>query len=172
MIRAGHLRSALVKIRPLSDADRAWASSVLTERWGSPDIVTRGRVHRADRLPGFIALVGGEPLGLITYCISGPECEIISLDSLAEGRGIGTALLRAVEDEARRSGVRRLWLVTTNDNRRAISFYGKRGFRFAAVHAGAVRESRRLKPSIPETGMDGIPIRDEMEMEMILRETE
>lgn len=172
MIQAGRLKPAPAKIRPLSYADRAWASNVLTGRWGSPDIVTRGRVHRADLLPGFIALAGGEPLGLITYCISGPECEIISLDSLAEGRGIGTALLRAVEGEARRSGVRRLWLVTTNDNRRAVSFYGKRGFRVAAVHAGAVWESRRLKPSIPETGMDGVPIRDEMEMDMILRETE
>jgi hypothetical protein len=33
-----------------------------------------------------------------------------------------------------------------------------------AVHAGAIAESRRLKPSISEVGMHGIPIRDEVEL--------
>lgn len=158
----------MIEIAAVTEADRPWASRLLAGRWGSPDIVSRGRVHRADRLPGFVARLGGEPMGLITYCLSGSECEIISLDSLAEGRGIGTALMKAAEGQARLSGVRRLWLVTTNDNWRAVEFYRKRGFRVAAVRAGAVERSRELKPSIPETGMDGIPIRDEIEMQMIL----
>lgn len=39
------------------------------------------------------------------------------------GRGIGTALLKAVEAEARAGGFQRLWLVTTNYNQRAVEFY-------------------------------------------------
>lgn len=156
----------MIEIAAVADADRPWAFRLLAGRWVSPDIVSRGRVHRADRLPGFVARFGGEPLGLITYCISGSECEIISLDSLAEGRGIGTALLKEVEAAALAVGARRLWLVTTNDNLRAVEFYRRRGFRVAVVHRGAVRELRRLKPSIPLAGHDVIPIEDEIEMEL------
>jgi len=47
-----------------------------------------------------------------------------------------------------------------------IGFYQKRGFTLAAAHIGAMESSRALKPSIPLTGMDGIPIRDELEFEI------
>jgi hypothetical protein len=59
--------------------------------------------------------------------------------------------------------------VTTNDNLGALRFYQRRGLRLVALHVGAVAESRRLKPSIPEVGHDGIPIRDELELELELR---
>lgn len=156
-------------IAQLTTRDALWASALLAERWGSADIVTRGRIHRADRLPGFIARRDGVPLGLVTYRLDGAECEVVSLDSLAEGQGIGSALLKAVESAARAGGARRLWLVTTNDNLRAVEFYRRRGYRVAAVHRGAVVQSRRLKPSIPRIGANGIPIEDEIEMELDLR---
>jgi hypothetical protein len=51
----------------------------------------------------------------------------------------------------------------------ALRFYQKRGFSLAAVHRNAVDEARRkLKPEIPIIGLDGIPIRDEIELEMAL----
>jgi hypothetical protein len=58
--------------------------------------------------------------------------------------------------------------VTTNDNLAALRFYQRRGMRLVAVHAGAVAEARRLKPSIPLVGQHGIPIRDELELELDL----
>ena len=33
------------------------------------------------------------------------------------------------------------------------------------LHYDAVRESRKLKPQIPELGQEGIPIRHELELE-------
>lgn len=48
-----------------------------------------------------------------------------------------------------------------------IEFYKKRGFAIAAVHEDAIKESRKLNPEIPQTGVDAIPIRDEVEMKMI-----
>jgi hypothetical protein len=78
------------------------------------------------------------------------------------------ALLQAVCDAARKACCNRLWLITTNDNVDALRFYQRFGFSLVALHRDAVRESRRLKPSIPETGKDGIPIRDEIELEMQL----
>jgi GNAT superfamily N-acetyltransferase len=73
-----------------------------------------------------------------------------------------------VAESARAAGCRRLWLITTNDNLPALRFYQKRGFVLVRLHRGAVAGSRRLKPEIPLTGSEGIPIRDELELELEL----
>ena len=70
---------------------------------------------------------------------------------------------------AEASGAHRLWLITTNDNVDALRFYQRRGYRLARVDAGAVDRSRAaLKPAIPEIGAHGIPLRDELELELLL----
>ena len=157
------------EIRALNDGDREWVARLLTEHWASPRIVSRGRVCDGDRLPGFAAVRDGRPIGLATYRIDGGDCEIVTLNSLAERQGVGSALIDAVKDAARQAGCRRLWLITTNDNVSALRFYQKRGFVLVAVHRGALEEARRrLKPEIPLVGLDGIPLRDEIELEMVL----
>ena len=87
---------------------------------------------------------------------------------LEEGRGAGQALLAAVRDVARAAGCRCVWLITTNDNTRALRFYQRFGFDLAALHHGALAESRRLKPSISELGADGIPLAHELELRLAL----
>jgi ribosomal protein S18 acetylase RimI-like enzyme len=59
-------------------------------------------------------------------------------------------------------------LVTTNDNTPALRFYQRRDFDIVAFHRNAVTEGRALKPTIPDVGFDGIPIRHEIEMEYML----
>ncbi|MDE2490295.1 MAG: GNAT family N-acetyltransferase [Elusimicrobia bacterium] len=158
----------MIEISAATDADHDWARALLKERWTSARIVTRGRVHRADRLPAFVARLDGERAGLATYRLEGAECEIVSLDSTRERRGVASALVGAVRAEAARRGCRRLWLVTTNENVRAQRFYEGRGFALARVHRGAVEADRRLKPSIPKLGEGGVPIVDEHEYELAL----
>jgi ribosomal protein S18 acetylase RimI-like enzyme len=160
--------AAPFEIRAITAGDREWITGLLTMHWGSPAIVTRGKLHQADQLPGFVAVSEDEPFGLIIYRSTGGECEIISLNSLAEGIGIGTALLDAIHKAAIAARYKRLWLITTNDNLHALRFYQKYGFTIAGIHCEAIEESRRLKPEIPRAGIDGIPIRDEIEMEMWL----
>lgn len=155
-------------VRPVQAADLPWVRRVLIESWGAVRVVARGRVHQADALPAFVAVRAGQPLGLATYCVAGPACELVTLDSLARGTGIGSALVEAVATAARTAGCRRLWLITTNDNLTALRFYQKRGFVLVALHRNALDKSRRLKPSIPLFGLDGIPLRDELEMELPL----
>lgn len=157
-----------IVLRKLEPKDRDWMRGLLSERWGSTRIVSRGRVHKVDQLPGFIAEEQEAPIGLVTYRIDGDECEIVSLDSLVEGRGVGSALVEAVKEPATREGCNTVWLITTNDNTAALRFYQKLGFRLVAVHRDAVDKSRELKPEIPGIGMDGIPIRDEVELELRL----
>jgi ribosomal protein S18 acetylase RimI-like enzyme len=165
-------------IQSIAEADRTWIKHFLSDQWGSSQVVSRGLVHDADMLPGFIARStqdihlheSGKPVGLITYTILGKACEIVTLDSLSEGIGIGTQLILAVESTARKSGCTRVWLITTNDNTQALRFYQKRGFQLAALYRDAIQQSRLLKPAIPLIGMDNIPIRDEIELEKILKE--
>jgi GNAT superfamily N-acetyltransferase len=127
-------------------------------------------IHQAVQLPGFVAFINNMPAGLVTYHIVSQEFELVTLDSLAEGRGVGSALIQAVIDVARQQSCKRVWLITTNDNLPAMRFYQKRGFRIKAVYPNALELSRRLKPQIPLTGLDGIPLRDEIELEYLLDE--
>ena len=156
------------QIRPLDKEDRDWVTGLLKEWWASPEQVTRGKIHHADKLPGFIAVNEGKNAGLVTYEITGDRCQIVTMNSLVEGVGIGTALVDAVKETAGKAGCKRLWLITTNDNTTALRFWQKRAFSLVAVHRNAIEHSRRLKPEIPLIGNDGIPIRDEIELEMIL----
>lgn len=150
-------------------SDREWVTKLLIERWGSTKIVSRGRIHHVTRLPGFIAELDGKQSGLLIYKFEAGECEIISLDSLNEGRGVGIALLQAVQETALSHACKRLWLTTTNDNTHAIDYYQKRGFTLVAIHKGAVTQARVLKPEIPSHNQEGVPIKDEWEFERQLR---
>jgi ribosomal protein S18 acetylase RimI-like enzyme len=123
-------------------------------------------LHHAEKLSGFVAVNGRQPVGLITYTIEGGDCEIVSLDSLEAGKGIGSNLIKAVLDLARDKRCIRVWLVTTNDNTGALCFYQKIGFKLVAIHNDTIKASRRLKPTIPELGYDDIPVRDEIELEI------
>ena len=158
-----------ISVRPLTPGDQGWARRLLVERWGSVEMVSRGRRRRADRLPGFVAVCHGRRLGLATYHVSGAACELVTLDSLESNIGAGTALVLAVLQAAKSAGCQRVWLITTNDNLPALRFYQKRGFTLVAVHADALEASRRLKPEIPRTGLDGVPLRDEIELQYLLK---
>lgn len=154
-------------IEPLTDT--ATLEQWLTEHWGEGGVVSRGRVHMASGLLALAAYDTSEAIvGLVSFCIEGDSCEVVTLDASVSGKGIGTALLSAAEAAARAAGCQRLWLITTNDNLPALRFYQQQGWRLCALHANALAESRRIKPAIPEIGLDGIPLRDELELERML----
>lgn len=155
-------------IRPLNSNDRAWVARFIAERWGSTKVVAHDTVYYPHQLPGYVAIRDGERVGLVAYHTAGARCEIVTLDSTRPASGIGTALIAAVKKGAIEAGCQWLWLITTNDNLHALSFYQKRGFRLVTIHRDAVVRARRLKPEIPEVGADGIPLRDEIELEMPL----
>ena len=153
-------------IRPLVPSDRQWSDTLVSEHFGSSRIVTRGRVHDAAALPGFVAIGGDAPVGLLQFRIDEGECEILVLVVEQPRKGIGTALLARVRDTARTAGCSRLWLVTTNDNVAARSLYEALGWRLVAVRKDAVNRSRLLKPEIPERNAAGVAIEDELEYEI------
>ncbi len=135
------------------------------ESWGIPVV----SVHRTYLPADVEALVwrdeDGAERGLVTWAIDGESAEIVSLDALVEGQHIGGRLLDAAEAELTAGGVRRLTIVTTNDNLRALAFYARRGYRLVRLHLDAMDRVRAVKPEVPRTGHDGIPLRDMWELE-------
>jgi len=158
-----------IKIRSLDDNDKEWLKRLIISEWASIKVVTRGKVHYIDKLPGYVAIQESEKVGLITFSISKDECEIITLNSLKENLGFGTALLEELENFATSKGCKRLWVITTNDNIDALRFYQMKGFRIRAIYTDAIKESRKLKPEIALRGLNDIEIRDEIELEKILK---
>jgi len=155
-------------VRATQASERNWVESFIKSHWGSEIVVAKGRVTRPAELDGFAALQGEKPIGLLTYRTEGPNCEIVTLDSTVQGKGIGTILIDAVKQKAKVNGCRRLWLITTNDNLNALGFYQKKGFRLVALYPNALEASRKLKPEISLKASNGVPIRDELELELEL----
>ncbi len=156
----------MIDVRPLADDDRAWAVQVETDSWSKPVVARLGELVDPTQLPGFIAFLDAQRVGLASYAVRGEECELVTIRSLREG-GVGRALLDAVRDAAVAAGCTRFWLITTNDNLRALELYQRWGMEIVAFHRHAVTEARRhLKPSIPERGAHGIPIAHELELEL------
>ncbi len=159
-----------VSIRCIEARDLTWVREELVRNWHATQISSRGNWFDADRLPGFIAELGAERVGLLTHTNveTREACEVVTVSSRAEGAGVGTRLLEACVGAAREAGCSRAFLTTTNDNLRAIGFYQRCGWSIAAVYPKAMDIARRVQPSIPIMGMNQIPVRDEIELEFVL----
>lgn len=183
-------------IRPIQPDDLAFIREELRTHWNDTGIWSIGRRFQADQLPGFVAIeeteaggtgvppvrgkrqAGGTPappelnyLGLVTYAIQdgGFQGEVVTLSSRSENSGVGAALLDAAVQAIKQAGCSRAYLTTTNDNLRALGFYQKRGWKLAKLHKGLIDEARKRVPVIPVMGLNGIPLRDEIELEMWLK---
>ncbi len=156
------------ELKEINKENREEVNQILINEWEATDIIIRGKVVDGTKIPGIIAYKNDKIIGLITYIIENNECEIISLNSFIENIGIGTSLIEKVKEIAINKKCNRLKLITTNDNIRGIEFYQRRGFIFSALYKNAIEISRKLKPEIPMYADNGLPIRDEIEFELLL----
>jgi len=156
-----------IEVRPVTPADIAYVRQSLTAAFHGTVVAVHDELIDAGDLPGGIAWDDGEPVGLLTYRVTGSEWEVISIAADRPGNGAGSALLGWVREAATAAGATRLWLVTTNDNVTALRFYQRNGYDLVAVHRDAVTRARALKPAIPQV-IDGIPLRHELELELRL----
>lgn len=155
----------MFEITEINSSHKVMISSFISESWGSPISVSKGKIHNTTELPGFICIDNGKIKGLITYSITDKNCEIVTLNSDVKNLGLGTQLVNKVIEAAKVKGCRRVWLITTNDNTNAIRFYQKRGFEWVGFYKDAMKASRKIKPEIPVKGDDNIPIKHELEFE-------
>jgi N-acetylglutamate synthase-like GNAT family acetyltransferase len=152
--------------RRIEDSDREAIAKFIEDHWSSKLIMSRGKCYYPHEHEGFIDSRDGQIVGLLTMAYEDEALQVLTLNSVLEGERIGSALMLMAIDDARHRGINRIWLTTTNDNLRAFGFYQKLGFRIVQVNVGVVDEARKVKPQIPEVGHGGIPIHDEIVLEL------
>ncbi|KST93808.1 GNAT family N-acetyltransferase [Lactococcus lactis] len=149
-------------IKRIELADKKRIIKFFYQQWQEEIMVVSSGSYHCSELDGFIYEKDFLILGLITYTINNNILEIISLDSIVENQGIGSLLLKTVEEEAKMMGVHKIKIITTNDNLLALKFYQKKGYRITKVVPDAVKKARKIKKTIPLKGNDNIPIWDEL----------
>ncbi len=105
----------------------------------------------------------------MTYKTKGKICQIITLDALLKRKGVGTALVNQLKKEGEKEGWKKIKVITTNDNLDGLRFYQRRGFVLKKVYPDAVNASRKIKQEIPLFGDYKIPLRDEIELEYLIK---
>ena len=153
-----------ILIRSIEKTDKNWIKKVMVDAWGSAMMVA-SKLFNTLTLPGFIAEMDSKPTGIVTFDITDERLEIVSLNSILESQGIGSALIEKVKKLAKEKNLKSVWLVTSNDNIDSLKFYQKRGFRITKVYPDAIDKARKIKPQIPKIGNYGIPLKDALELE-------
>jgi GNAT superfamily N-acetyltransferase len=137
-----------VIVRQIVDADRPWLHDLIDSEWGLP-VVSISGAYDPSTLPGFLAEEEGNPIGAITYLLNAGECEVVTLNSVHERQGVGSALLAAAKAVAEGTSAR-LWLITTDENLNAIRFYEGRGMYVRTIHRDFVDRVQRFKAQVDE----------------------
>lgn len=153
-------------IRPM--ADRSELENLLRLRWSDGAVFVRGRMLRPHDVEALGACLDGRLQGVATWRVEDGLFYMLTVNNITDQRGVASALLDRVLAMAREQGFSSLRVVISNDNWPALRFYQKRGFHLVALHVGVVDAMRREFPSIPERGVEGIPMRDELELEIAL----
>ena len=138
----------MVLIRPVLPAEYervgdltvdVYAALPVDHLWGGYDAEIREVAKRLEAADIFVAVLDEEVVGAVTY-VSDPESEwlewsepgeaqirLLAVDTKAQGRGIGEALVTACIDRAREQGLTIL-LHTTNHMPVAQRLYPRMGF--------------------------------------------
>jgi GNAT superfamily N-acetyltransferase len=125
-----------VVIRAVAPTDRDWLSGIFAKEGIAEREPIEVNMLNLTALPGFVAQVGDEKLGVISYQIAKKHYEIIMLHSERPGLGIGRALVNSVIMEANDAKCLRVVTVTKNGNEKAVSFYKGCGFVVSSVRPG------------------------------------
>lgn len=137
--------------------------------WGETEVTCFDRDYDVLEAPAFLAEVEGAAVGLLAYApeLAEDYLTIILLNVLPEvqGEGLGRQLLDAAMAEARRLGLSRVRISTTNDDLPALYLYQRLGFRLTGIVPGSLIAHHGGE----QPGFAGIPVRDEVRLELTLR---
>ena len=152
-------RDNAVRLRPMRRGDRP--AILVLERELFPDDAWTPEMFAAEFAQPAARrcyLVAEEGKALIGYAgmmfTGGPQADVLTLavDPAHWGQGVGTALLRALVDEAGRRGHTEVMLEVREDNPRARALYLRHGFTEIGVRRGYYQPS----------GVDAVVMRKEL----------
>jgi GNAT superfamily N-acetyltransferase len=153
-------------IRPATPADQPCIAELADYFWGELEVECFDRSYQVDALPAYLACDEDEIVGVASYAREEEATNLVMLNVLPrwQGRGAASDLIAAVIDMARAEGVNRLVVATTNDDLPALGLYQRLGFTITEVVVGKLVEHH----GEIELGFAGIPVRDEIRMELRL----
>lgn len=150
-----------------TDTERNIIQELIRRFWGEEKQLTFDREFVVAALPAYSAKVGNDIIGLVSFSEKNDAILIVALGVLPKYQnvGVGKSLIRKVEVEARRLGKKKLLVSTSNDDLPALAFYQSLGFQIFEVKPNVIAEKhgKILK------GVCGLPIRDELRLQKILR---
>jgi GNAT superfamily N-acetyltransferase len=153
-----------VLTREASDAERAAALDLFLQDFGRTLVATLGDVVDLAAVPTLVAEMEGSVAGALAWRRLGDALHVVALatDPMWQRTGVGGHLLAEAEVLARRLGIGRLIVTTSNDNLPALYFYQRHGYRIVAVVCDAAASHPGLRP-VP--GFADIPPVDELRLE-------
>lgn len=154
--------------RQTDSNDSKLIKELMEKHWGGEPLVIRGEKYYPSSLDGILVLKNQQIIGFLFYEVRNKVCEIIVFEVFDKFKGTGTKMLDQLKEIAKSRDCEKLYLMTTNDSLDALRFYQRRGFYICGIHIDSVKGSRKIKPSISETGDYGIPLRDEIDLEFNL----
>ena len=158
-----HVELPPVNVREAIDGDHRGIASLFLRDFGSARVAVLGVEFQDGSVPAFVADMEGDLAGALAYRVHGDTLHIVALATDPEWQrsGVGARLVDHAESEARRSGLSRVSMATTNDNLPALYFYQRRGYRLTEVITDAIRAA---DGQAALTGFAGIPMRDEFHL--------
>jgi GNAT superfamily N-acetyltransferase len=162
---------APLELRLATPSDYPTIEAMCLYFWGETEFDCFDRQYDVLACPTILAYKDDRAVGMASYAIE-EELKAMILVVLnvlpdSQGQGRGRALLDAVCDRARDHNLRRIQVVTSNDDLPALSLYQRYGFRMSRVIPGRVTEHHGGELS----GFAGIPVRDEIQLAFELKET-
>jgi hypothetical protein len=153
-------------MRQIDDADGV--AALLDRADNGAFLVMRGIVYEPPSLRAVVAERDGAVAGFAPYCITGNIAFVAAMNNTFGDEEITRALLASVEALCRRAGRSFLRAITSNDSIELLGTMQQLGYRIVAIWPDAMRLVRELKPRLPAVAANGVPIVDEIELEIAL----
>lgn len=156
----------MIEYKVIDEKNRGVVSRFLDSQWYGRSMVVEGEVVDLLSLEGMVALEGFTVEGVMTYRVEDDTLRIVTVDAKSHGHGIGTMLTTLAVEKAKALGLKKVVVLTRNDNIVGIEFYQKIGFDLKGVRRNSLNMARAIKENIPLMGKNGIPVRHEVLFEM------
>ena len=149
-------------IRAATTRDRHRIEELALYFWDETEVDCFDSTYSVLQLPAYVACTDDKTVGLLSYVIEGERLVIVMLNVLPEyqGHGAGRSLLQAAIEEARRHGLSRILVATSNDDLPALYLYQSCGFTIFEVVPGRIAEHHGEEIA----GFGGIGVRDEIRL--------
>jgi ribosomal protein S18 acetylase RimI-like enzyme len=135
--------------------------------WGEQEQLTFNKKFTVAKLPAYVAKYRNTIIGFISFAEVNDAIIIVALGILPkyQNAGIGKSLIKKVETEDKKLGKKKLLVSTSNDDLPALAFYQSLGFQIYEVKPNIIAQ----KHGSVLKGINGLPIRDELRLQKILK---